>query len=199
MKPSLYYLTQFLILSRNRFCLYDISLIWRLLLKLFQLVAHLWKRVLCGIGFLSAFLSGTEIGFFQSAFYILTAIFHVVHNICAPMLLAEVAMLLKANFLWDSGRRLSTRPLGSFLALVGSFLVGWWIGLFLCTYALYSLERHEKQTHVHGSHTFLVKVEMVVPRKWAHPKNVTCQISLSEWYFHRNCTGLGTGAVDTAW
>ena len=60
------------------------------------------------------------------------------------MLLAEVAMLLKASFLWDSGCRLSTRSFGSFLALVGSFLVGLSIRLFLCTYALYSLERHKK-------------------------------------------------------
>ncbi len=116
------------------------------------------------------------------------------------MLLSEVAMLLKANFLWDSGRTLSTRSLGSFLAFVGSFLVGLCVGLFLCTYALYSLKRHKKEaTHVHRSHTFLMKDEMALPREWAHPKNVTCQISLGEQYVCGNCTGFGTGAVKPAW
>jgi hypothetical protein len=42
----------------------------------------------------------------------------------APMLLAQVALLLKADFLGDSGCRLSIRSLVSFLALVGSFLTG---------------------------------------------------------------------------
>jgi hypothetical protein len=89
------------------------------------------------------------------------------------MFLAEVAMLLGANLLWDSGRRLSTRSLVSFCALVGSFLVGLCIGFFLCTYVLNSLERHQKQSDAYGSHTFLVKVELVLPHQWAHPKNVT--------------------------
>jgi hypothetical protein len=44
----------------------------------------------------------------------------------------------------------------------------------MCTYMLNSLKRQEKQTHVHGSHTFLVKVELILPHMWAHPKNVTC-------------------------
>ena len=74
------------------------------------------------------------------------------------MFLAEVAMLLGANFLGDSGCRLSTRTLVSFLALVGSFLAGFCIGSFLGTYALNSIERHEKQMYVPSSHTYLVKV-----------------------------------------
>jgi hypothetical protein len=109
------------------------ALFFDCLLMLFQLLAHLHKRVLCGIGFLSAFLGKAEIGFFQSVFLILTTISCVVHSICAPMLLAEVAMLLGASFLGDSGRRLSTRSLVSFLALIEGFLVGSCVGLFLCT------------------------------------------------------------------
>ncbi len=126
------------------------------------------KRFLCRIGFLSTFLGGMEIGFLRPIFLILTTITCVVHSVHAPMLLAEVAMFFGASFLGDSGRRLSTRLLVSFLALVGSFLIGLCIGLFLCTYALYSLKRHKKQTHFHGSHTFLMKVEVVLPCKWAH-------------------------------
>jgi hypothetical protein len=81
------------------------------------------------------------------------------------MLLAEIAMLLGASFLRDSDRRLSNRLLVSLLALVGRFFAVLCIGLFLLTYTLYSLERHKKQIHVHGSHTFLMKVEVVLPRK----------------------------------
>jgi hypothetical protein len=46
----------------------------------------------------------------------------VVHGICAPMLLAQVAMLLKADFLGNPGCRIGTRVFFSFLALVGRLL-----------------------------------------------------------------------------
>jgi hypothetical protein len=154
----------------------------------------------CRIGFLSAPLGGAEIGFFRSVFLILMTIFRVVRSMRIPMFLAEVAMLLGANFLQDAGRRLSTRLLVSFLALVGSFLVGLCIGLFLCTYALNSLKRHKKQKDVYdGSHTFPMKFELVLPRKWAYLKNMTCHISLGKWYAHGNHTRFGTGAVEPAW
>jgi hypothetical protein len=94
---------------------------------------------------------------------------HVVHSMRTPMFLAEVAMLLGASFLGDSGRRLSTRLFVSFLAPVGSSLAGLCDGFFLRTYALYSLKKDKKQMHVHRSYTFLVKFEVVLPRKWAHP------------------------------
>jgi hypothetical protein len=83
------------------------------LIKLFQLLAQLHEKVLCGIGFLSAFLDGVKIGFFLSIFVIHTTIFFVMRSTCTPMLLAEVAMLLKVNFLGDSGCRLSARSLVS--------------------------------------------------------------------------------------
>jgi hypothetical protein len=111
------------------------------------------------------------------------------------MFLAEVGMFLGASFLGDSGRRLSTRTLVSFLTLVGSFLIGLYIGPSLGTFALDSLQRHMKQPCVHGSHIFLVKVDLILPCMWAHPKSVTLQISLSQQYIHGNCTGLGAQAV----
>ncbi len=43
-----------------------------------------------------------------------------------------------------------------------------------------------------------MKVELILPHMWAHPKNVTCQISLSKLYIHVNCTGLGAWAVEPA-
>jgi hypothetical protein len=115
------------------------------------------------------------------------------------MLLAKVAMLLGASFLRDSDSSISTRLLVSFLALVGSFLSGLCIGLFLRTYALYSLARRKKQMHVHRRYTFLVKVELVLPCKWAYPENVTCQVSLSERNICQNCGRLDTWAIESAW
>ncbi len=77
------------------------------------------------------------------------------------MLLAQVAQ--EASFLWILARVLGTRPLVSFLALVGSLLIGLCFGSFLGTYAFNNLERQEKQAHVCICHTFLVKVELILP------------------------------------
>ncbi len=77
-------------------------------------------------------------------------------------------------------------------------LVGLCIAAFLGTYVINSLKRYKKQTNVHGSHTFLVKVEMILIRMWAHPKNVTRQISLDKRHVHGNHAGLGAQAVEPA-
>ncbi len=68
----------------------------------------------------------------------------IVCGICTSIFLAEITMLLGVGFLGNLAHRLSTRHLVSFLALVGSLLVGLCIGSFLGTYALNSLERQEK-------------------------------------------------------
>jgi hypothetical protein len=87
--------------------------------------------------------------------------------------------------LWDSQYQVTLYPsschakvshcervglLGSFLATllaVRSFFVARSIGLigyFLATYALDCLKRQKEQTHVYRSPTFLVKVELILPR-----------------------------------
>ena len=58
------------------------------LLELVHFLALLRKRLLCVIGFLSAFLSGTEIRFFRSVFLETTAIASIVRCVRTPMLLA---------------------------------------------------------------------------------------------------------------
>jgi hypothetical protein len=73
-------------------------------------------------------------------------------------------MFLSASFLGNPAHGIGARSLVTFVAFVKSFHVGLCIGSFLGTYALNSLERQEKQTHVHGCHTFLVKVELILPR-----------------------------------
>jgi hypothetical protein len=156
------------------------------------------KEFLVVLGFFPPFLAAWKLAFSNLSFSylqqcLLLCIVYMPHSSCRGC----NAMLCK--FFGESGRRLSTRSLVSFLALVRSFLVGLCIGLFLCAYTLNSLKSHKKQTHVHGSHAFLVRVEVVLPCKWAHLKNVTCQIILSEWYICRRCIGLGTGAVEPAW
>jgi hypothetical protein len=84
--------------------------------------------VLGGIGFLSAFLDGEEIGFFSSIFLVPRTIHGIVRGMHASMLLAEVAILLVASFLGNLAHRLGTRPLVSYLTLMGSLLVGLCIG-----------------------------------------------------------------------
>ncbi len=166
-------------------------------LELVQFLAQLCKRLFCRIGFLSAFLGIAEMGFLCPI--ILTTVSCVVRSMRTPMFLAEVPMLLGAYFIGDSDSTISTRLLVSFFALVGSFLARLCTGLFLHTYVLYSLKRHKKQMHVHGSHTFLMKVELVLSRKWAHLENVTYQVSLCEWNIHWSCVGLDSWAVEPAW
>jgi hypothetical protein len=139
------------------------------LLELVQFLAQLREGLLYRIGFLSAFLSGVEFGFFHSVFLETTAIASIVHRVRAPMLLAKVAVFLGTSFLQDSRTVVSTRSLrtlllavqrflvarsnglfGSFLATllaVRSFLVARSVGLigyFLATYALDCLERQKE-------------------------------------------------------
>ena len=59
------------------------------LLELVQFLAQLRKGLLYRIGFLSAFLSGAEIGFFRSPFLKMTAIARIVRRARAPMLIAR--------------------------------------------------------------------------------------------------------------
>ncbi len=145
------------------------------LLKLVQFLAQLRERLLCGIGFLSAFLSGAVIGFFHSVFLKTTAIASIVRRVRAPMLLAQVAMFLGTYLFQDSGT-LSTRLLRTLLLAVRSFLVTRRIGLFgsfLATYTLDSLERLKERMHIGGSTTFLVKVVLILPPVGTHLENVT--------------------------
>ncbi len=109
----------------------------------------------------------------------------------------EVAMLLSASFFEDFGHRLSTRSLVSFLALIGSFLVGLCIWSFLGTYALDSLRDIRNKRMSTGS--YLSCEGWTDPAMYVvHLKNVTCQISLSKWYVHGNHTRLCAWAVEPA-
>jgi hypothetical protein len=99
---------------------------------------------------------GIEIGFFCSIFLVPTTILGIVHGGHAPMLLAEVAMLLGVSFLGNLAPILGIRPLVSFLILVRRLLVRLCIGSFLSTYMLNSVKRQEKLMHVHRSNPFLV-------------------------------------------
>ncbi len=100
------------------------------LLELVRFLAQLREGLLYGIGFLSTFLSGAEIGFFHSVFLETAAIASIVRRVCAPMLLAKVAVFLGTSFLWDSGTVVSTRSLCTLLFAVQSFLVARSDGLF---------------------------------------------------------------------
>ncbi len=98
------------------------------LLELVRFLAQLRKWLLYGIGFLYAFLSGTEIGFFHSVFLETTAIASIARRVRAPMLLAKVTVFLGTSFLWDSGTVVSTRSLCTLLLAAQSFLVARSVG-----------------------------------------------------------------------
>jgi hypothetical protein len=74
------------------------------------------------ITFLSIFLGGAEIRFLLSVLFEPMTITSVVCGIRTPMLLAQVAMLLKTDFLGNPGRRIGTMAFLPFLALVGGLL-----------------------------------------------------------------------------
>ena len=73
------------------------------LLELVRSLAQLREGLLYGSGFLSAFLSGAEIGFFRFVFLETMAMASIVHRVRAPMLLAKVAVFLGTSFPRDSG------------------------------------------------------------------------------------------------
>ncbi len=76
-----------------------LSVIFQCFLEFLNFLSELRKAVIYGTTFLTAFLSGTEIGLLLSIFLEPTALTCVVHGILAPMLFAQVAMLLKVNLL----------------------------------------------------------------------------------------------------
>jgi hypothetical protein len=165
------------------------------LLKLVQHIAQLGKRLLTRIDFLTCFLAALKLAFTNPSF-LYWGLSLVVCMVCMPpCFLHSLQCLLKWTFLETFVCRSSTGSLGSCLALGGSFLARLRIGLFLCAYVLYCLERHEKQTHVYGSHAFLMEVVLILPRVRTHSENVTCQISLGEWNICRCHTGIVACAV----
>jgi hypothetical protein len=73
------------------------------LLKLVQFLAQLREGLFRGTGFLSAFLSGAEIGFLHSVFLETTTIATIVRRAGAPMLIARSQSFLVRAF-WDCGQ-----------------------------------------------------------------------------------------------
>ncbi len=98
------------------------------------------------------------------------------------------------DFLGNLLRSSSPGLLGSCLALLRTFLARLRIGFLLHTHVLDCLKRHLKQTHVHGSHPFLMEVLLILPLVRTHPEKVTCHISLGE----RNICWCHTGIVTQA-
>jgi hypothetical protein len=92
------------------------------------------------IRFLTAFFSGAKFGLLLSVFLKPMTIMSVVHVIHAPMLLAQVAMLLKVDFLGNPGHRLGTRTFLPFLTLMGSLLGRFRFGILVGADALNHLK-----------------------------------------------------------
>jgi hypothetical protein len=127
-------------------------------LKLLNFIGELPKILVYRITFLSAFFSSAEIRFLLSVLFKPTTIMSVVSGIRTPMLLAQVAVLLKLDFLRNPGRRISTRALLPFLALVGRLLRRFQFTLLVGADAFDCFQQSQKQAHVHWHHALLVHV-----------------------------------------
>ncbi len=91
------------------------------------------------------------------------------------MLLAQVTMLLKLDFLGNPDRRISTWLFFPFLALVGrllGLLMVIRLALLMGTYVFNSFQRSQKQAHVHRRRAFLVEIVLVLPREWTHMQHM---------------------------
>ncbi len=168
------------------------------LLQFVRFLAQLGKQLFCWIGFLTCLLGSAEISSHHSIFLVPAAIFGSMRSKRAPMFLAQLARLLKMDFLGSLLRGSSTGPLSSCLVLVRSYLAGLCMGFLGDTHTLDSLERSLKRTHVHWSCALFLQVVLILPLVWTHPENVTCQISLAEWNIHRRHAGDGDWVVVTA-
>jgi hypothetical protein len=142
-------------------------------LELLDFLGELCKVMVYRITFLIALLSSAEIGFLLSVFFKPTTLTCVVHGICAPMLLAQVAMLLKANLLGHPNSSLGTRVFLPFLTLVRRLLRRFQLAHFVGADAFNRLQQSEKRAHVHWHHALLVHVVLVLPLKRAHTQHIS--------------------------
>jgi hypothetical protein len=88
------------------------------------------------------------------------------------MLLAQVAMLLKADFLGNPDRRLGTRAFLPFLALVRRLLRRFRFALLVGADAFDRFQQSEKLVHVHRGHALLVNIVLVLPLERAHTQHM---------------------------
>jgi hypothetical protein len=132
------------------------------LILLLDFLGELRKVVVYGTTFCSAFLGGAEIRFLLSVLFKPTTIKSVVHGIHAHMLLVQVAMLLKTDFLGNSGHRIGTRVFLPFLPLVGRLLGRFQFALLVGANTFECFQQKQKRAHVHWHHALLVHVLLVL-------------------------------------
>jgi hypothetical protein len=168
-------------------------------LELLNFFGELHKVVVYRITFLSAFLSGMKIRFLLSILFKPTTITSIVHGVCAPMLLAQVAMLLKADFLGNPDRGIGTRALHLFLTLVRRLLGRFQFALLVVADAFDCFQQSQKQAHVHRRHALLIHVVLVLPLEMAHMQYMSPKLSLRERDVLGLGAGIGMGAVMKAW
>ena len=89
------------------------------------------------------------------------------------MLLAQVAMLLKIDFLGNPGHRTGTRGFLPFLALVGRLIRRFQFALLVGADAFDCFQQSQKLAHVHWCHALLVHIVLVLPLKRAHTQHMS--------------------------
>ncbi len=103
-------------------------------------------------------------------------IMSVVRGMCAPMLLAEFAMLLKLDFLGDPDCRIGARAFLPLLALFErfvKFLKSIQFALLVGADAFNCFQQSQKQAHVHWCHVLLVHIVLVLPLEWTNTQHMS--------------------------
>jgi hypothetical protein len=89
------------------------------------------------------------------------------------MLLAQVAILLKADFLGNPDRGIGTRAFLPFLALVRRLLGRFQLALLVVADAFDYFKLSQKQAHAHRHHALLVHIVLILPLERAHTQHMS--------------------------
>jgi hypothetical protein len=165
--PILYSELESLLLWQHFFHLASYFLIAFSSLSIFLL--NCGKECLVGLGFSLPFLAVRKLDF-SVPFFLYLRQSLVLYVVCIPPCFLQRLQFFLLQVFWGtlpvdlvSGLLFPISPLWE------SFLLDCALDLSLvhtCSIAL-------RNTHVHRCHTFLVKVELILPHKWAHPKSMT--------------------------
>jgi hypothetical protein len=113
----------------------------------------------------------------------------------ASKLLAQVAMLLRADFLGDPDHGIGTSAFLPFLALVRRVLGRSQFALVIYADAFDCFQQSQKQAHVHRHHALFFHVVLVLPLKRAHTQYMSPLLSLREQDVLGLGAGIGVGCV----
>jgi hypothetical protein len=133
------------------------------------------KEFFAGLGFFLPFLAVQKLAFSDPSFSYLQQPFVFCILYTPPRLLQRLDCFLMQSFYGTLAVDSAPGLLVPFMPLLEAFLLDGALD-FSCAHTRSIVSRDIRSKHM--STGVLVKVEMVLPCKWAHPKSVTCQTSL---------------------